>query len=224
MMNVGYASGHIKTPVLLWLINDCEKALAAEAYLAALCIALMLPDICSKANRVEKVQKRGEVGIRYKNWFNDYIGAYGNDSGDNSFTTAEYPCLTGDEAYALRCALLHEGLPRAEKLQTKIAIVIDDNAYCDRRGESFGVVYAINKDGVMEVQEKRIRINIRSFCMCLCNAAKKYYCEHKEYFDAVQAEAIDYGKWEANAEATTPEEKDNALSALCEYINDGGSL
>ena len=53
------------------LIDDMNNALSANCYLAALSIALMLPDICGKAEYPDL-----KVGERYKAWYDEFVGKY----------------------------------------------------------------------------------------------------------------------------------------------------
>lgn len=53
------------------LIDDMNNALSANCYLAALSIALMLPDICGKA-----AYPNLKVGDRYKAWYDEFVGKY----------------------------------------------------------------------------------------------------------------------------------------------------
>lgn len=68
--------------------DEIEKAQKAGAYIAALAMALTIPDMCC-----------GEMSHRtdYIQWYDDYVI-------DSQSSTG----LKGDECYALRCALLHQ--------------------------------------------------------------------------------------------------------------------
>ena len=55
--------------MLQQLIDDMNNALSANCYFAALSIALMLPDICGKA----EYPNMG-VGERYKAWHDNMLG------------------------------------------------------------------------------------------------------------------------------------------------------
>ena len=54
------------------LILDVDKAMDAEAYLAALSLMLTLPDICAKAKYGNSLGNKK----RYTRWYNEYIGQY----------------------------------------------------------------------------------------------------------------------------------------------------
>ena len=53
------------------IVDDVNKALDHNAYIAALTLALTIPDICGKAYYPELGNKR-----RYIKWFDEYIGQY----------------------------------------------------------------------------------------------------------------------------------------------------
>lgn len=54
------------------IIEEIDKSLEIEAYLSALSLVLILPDICGKAE-YDSNKKNKE---RYINWFDEYIGKY----------------------------------------------------------------------------------------------------------------------------------------------------
>lgn len=54
------------------LIDDVNKALNAEAYMAALALVLTIPDICAKAEYGDSLGNKE----RYVKWFDKYIGQY----------------------------------------------------------------------------------------------------------------------------------------------------
>ncbi len=66
------------------IVEEVKKAIQGEAYIAALGLALTIPDMCCGS---------GSLGRDYVSWFNQYV--------HNTY-------IKGDECYALRCSLLHE--------------------------------------------------------------------------------------------------------------------
>jgi len=71
-----------------------EDAVQQKNWLAALALSLLIPDICGRID--EPGEKRS--GHRYARWF------------DKSFSLKEGDkILAGDDCYALRCAITHEG-------------------------------------------------------------------------------------------------------------------
>src|SRR5699024_7362613 len=71
-------------------------------YYSALVVAFTLPDITSKLQRPDKYTKE-----RYVKWFEDYMQKdYKRIVGVGS---KEVVFLTGEDFYALRCSMLHQG-------------------------------------------------------------------------------------------------------------------
>lgn len=96
-------------------IDAIGNAITSENYFAALMMALTLPDICG---RLENPSSRS--GARYINWFNQYMRpkysrAVGADQRMHTF-------LSGEDCYALRCALLHQGEFDIESQSAQIAL------------------------------------------------------------------------------------------------------
>ena len=60
--------------IFLSRIDDIEFCLEHERYMAALALALTLPDICGKA---EFPSKHTSVTERYIKWFNQFVEPYG---------------------------------------------------------------------------------------------------------------------------------------------------
>ncbi|NYF23634.1 hypothetical protein [Sporosarcina sp. JAI121] len=82
--------------------NSIQESLAQQNYFAALALALMAPDICSKLEYPEKHTKE-----RYKNWFNELLAdKYQSEIGPQKEV---HNFLTGSDFYALRCSFLHQG-------------------------------------------------------------------------------------------------------------------
>lgn len=84
------------------LLNAIETAVLQENWYAALATALALPDICGWAEDPKVSSK-----ARYVAWFDRflrplYTSRVGHDQREVNF-------LTGNDCYALRCAVLHEG-------------------------------------------------------------------------------------------------------------------
>ncbi len=85
------------------LINSVNKSLDNGNYISALYLSLTLPDICARIESIDnKTSKK-----KYIEWFNAYLSQqYKHRIGSEN---KEHVFLTGDDLYALRCAVLHEG-------------------------------------------------------------------------------------------------------------------
>lgn len=97
------------------LIDDMNNALSANCYLAALSIALMLPDICGKA-----AYPNLKVGDRYKAWYDEFVGKYEiPPAEENCPDDTKMPYLSGEVVYSLRNSFLHQGTPNIESEKIK---------------------------------------------------------------------------------------------------------
>lgn len=67
-------------------IKSIEKAMSNKNYIAAITMAIIIPDICGQIEFNNK---------HYKKWFEAYMPATYNDH------------ITGSDAFAMRCAFLH---------------------------------------------------------------------------------------------------------------------
>ena len=90
--------------IFLARIDDITFCLEHERYIAALSLALTLPDICGKAEFPMDGATR-----RYIKWFNQFITQYKKSTSPYS---DDMPYLSGETVYNLRNAFLHSGNPQ----------------------------------------------------------------------------------------------------------------
>lgn len=166
------------------LVIEMNKVLNADCYLAALAIALMLPDICGKA----EYPTENSVAKRYIGWFDEYIGKY-----EKPPKADDMPYLSGEVIYNLRNSFLHQGTPnidinKIKQEQNKIDIfelIIEKKNKFDIYTDS----------GVLLNKKLRIyRVNIRRLCLIIGNTAIHYYENNKEKFNFFQYSIIDWDK------------------------------
>lgn len=152
-------------------IKSINDALETENHLAALALALTLPDICGQI----EYPKLG-VGQRYKHWFHNWVEhfyadpqGWTNEETINSSGKAINPSLTAEMCYALRNAFLHSGNSdlgsKAKDFDFKLSLL-----GADYRGEMRGR----NR----KVLNRSIWIDVSRLCKNLSKAAEDYY-EHK---------------------------------------------
>lgn len=151
------------------LIEEINKALDNNLYIIALTNALILPDICGKAEYPELKPMQ-----RYKKWYQEYIGEYErwpNDIEEKDLEEGEnIPYLSADVIYSLRCSLLHEGNPNVDKKQVdSFRLIIDEK-------NKFGLYVDMAGSNSYDM-------NIRRICMIICRTVKSYYDENKEKFN-----------------------------------------
>lgn len=150
------------------LIEEIEIALQNNMYLIALNTALILPDICGKAEYPTL-----STNERYKKWYDMYIAEPKNKSPNDTLQ------LTGNVVYSLRCSLLHEGNPNVSKDKTnidtfKLNIQDDYGVYLD----TSTIITHANRS-----VSRQYQVNVRGLCFKLCELAKKYYSENKDKFN-----------------------------------------
>lgn len=93
------------------LLSQVEVSVNSETYLLGLFVALALPDICGA---LESSNGRAS-GNRYKAWFKKWV-------------SPKYDgLLTGEQCYAYRCGVLHQGRGMHEKLGYSRIIFIEPN-------------------------------------------------------------------------------------------------
>lgn len=84
------------------LMAAIESAIVDENWVAALFVALSIPDICGYLE-----SPREGSGVRYERWFQKYVAArYSMRSGPE---LDHHQFFLGSDCYALRCAMFHEG-------------------------------------------------------------------------------------------------------------------
>lgn len=156
-------------------INEIERCLEQESYIAALSLTLTLPDMCGKA----KYPADG-VGKRYIKWYDEYIGQYEKPStpyGD------DMPYLSGEVVYSLRCGLLHAGNPDVDKDQVK-DITCKTNRFILRLGKRYsGDTSCASYGANWQVKEREYTLDVVSFCSKVMRIAKEYYEHNKSQFN-----------------------------------------
>lgn len=161
-----------------------KKCVENECFIAALNLALTLPDICGKAEYPdEKSTKR-----RYIDWYDQYVGYYEKPYGGGS---EDIPYSSGEVVYNLRNHMLHQGTPNIDasqiseercKIDRFILLIAD---VCD--GGSSRVSYGYD----MTVQERTLEVNTVNLCSKIGAVAKSYYRENPEKFTFIQFELQD---------------------------------
>ena len=157
------------------LIREIKVCLKNGCYMAALTIALTLPDICGKAQYPdEKSTKK-----RYVKWFDEYIKQCGIFPDNYS---SDIPYLSSELIYSLRCSVLHEGNPGIDKEKSNIDYF--ELIWRERESASstiFFVETVHNDDGSDKC--KKYSINLRYLCNLIYKATENYYNDNKELFN-----------------------------------------
>lgn len=115
--------------MLIRIIEECEKCMENECFIAALALALTIPDICGKAEYpAEKKNKN-----RYINWYDQNIGEIEKPAVPYGI---EPPYSSGELVYSLRNSMLHQGTLNID--QSKIT---EDRCKVDKFVLTIGSVY-----------------------------------------------------------------------------------
>ena len=148
------------------LVGAVLDAIRQDNLYGALFIALALPDICGKIENPTAGSKE-----RYIYWFNRYL----KDKYINHFHP-QIIFLTGEDMYAFRCALLHEG---TEDITTQSAKMSIDRFILISEGPHLNYF----KD-----QTKRLQISVKEFCTEICEAVEKWILDVKDNTDFIEYE------------------------------------
>lgn len=176
------------------LIDDVNKALNAEAYMAALALVLTIPDICAKAEYGDSLGNKE----RYIKWFDKYIGQYEicpREDGEE-----QLPYLSGEVVYSLRNNVLHQGTPNINTNKIKDEVnKIDEFSLVIERKNEFDLYLdssALSTECFMgQTNSKRsYKVNIRRLCVIICSVAKHIYEKNKEKFNFFNYKIIDWDK------------------------------
>lgn len=181
------------------LIQDVNKALDAEAYMAALSLVLTLPDICAKAEYGDSLKNKE----RYIKWFDEYIGQYEKPPVKSGAT--EMPYLSGEVVYQLRCSVLHQGTPNIDNSKIKDETCqIDHFTLVIERKKPFDIYVDSASISSMMYQEqsrpvRSYEVNIRRLCLIITSVTEGYYKENKDKFTFFSYDILD---WDESVERT----------------------
>lgn len=175
---------------MLERIEAINKAYVDKNYIAALSLALTIPDICAQAEYDNKLG----VGERYRKWFNEHIQEYYGESGimtlsnpsdkmkylDNHFRYK----FDAEACYKLRCAVLHSGNDdiKIHKNDYNFIIYATNPDPEKRLPCEITSVFVNNSKGVNQT----ILLDLDMFCYYMCKEAKESYEKNKEAFEPYQ--------------------------------------
>ena len=132
--------------------NSIRLSLEYENWYAALTLALTLPDICGKLEFPHK-----SSSARFIHWFNNYL----LDKYTKNIAGGSNVFLSGQDAYALRCAYLHQGEVNIEG--QRIRKVLSEFSF-----------YAPPKYSYIHCNKMNnsLQLQVDIFCMEVCNAVE----------------------------------------------------
>lgn len=169
--------------IFLARIDEIETCLKNECYIAALALALTLPDICGKSE-----YPNAGNGKRYIRWYNQYVGVYEKS---RSPYGVDMPYLNGEVVYSLRNNFLHAGNPNIEKEKIREENCKIDNFRLETGESLIGDTSHVRYGKEYEIEERTYTVNVRVLCMKLCRAAKGYYLENVDKFDFFKYDMVE---------------------------------
>lgn len=178
------------------IVNEINRCMENDCYLAALALALTLPDTCGKAEYPQENSSKK----RYIDWYDKNVGYYEKPPKSTNSET-EMPYLSGEVVYNLRCQYLHQSTPNIEAARIKEeACQIDDFTLLIEKKNEFdsymdsAAVFSsgTDPDGKNPLcQFRSYEVSIRRLCMILCLCAEAYYKENRDKFNFFQYEIVD---------------------------------
>jgi len=138
------------------LVSSVERALEQENWYAALFMALAFPDLCGNIQYPALPSKE-----RYIKWFDEYLSnEYTREVGP---TREKHVFLSGEDCYALRCSLLHEGRDIVSPQRCRKALdsflFITSGAHCN--------YFTVNGHTFLQ-------LNVRKFCGDVCASVQTW--------------------------------------------------
>lgn len=181
--------------MLLSIIDEMNKALDNDLYIAALSLALTIPDICGKAEYPELSKKTKE---RYIKWFDEHIGKFEVSPNENAGEVC--PHISGEVIYSLRNSMLHQGTPSIKKEDIhseenkidRFVLIKEPKNELDLYPDMSS--YAVDGWWMFKIGIKRTyHLSIRRFCFLISHTATAYYENNKEKFDFFDFIMVDKG-------------------------------
>ena len=165
------------------IIEEVKKSIENECFIAALALALTIPDICGKAE-----YPSAKNYDRYTKWYNDFVGK------DKRFSDpwgADMPYSSGELIYNLRNSMLHQGTPNINASKVK-----EERCKVDKFVLTISSIFDSGLSGVsygqdLKITKRTLEINIVDLCSVLCSKAEEYYAENQSKFDFFQYELKD---------------------------------
>jgi len=138
-------------------LDSIIKSLESKNWYAALFMTLVVPDICGALQHPNE-----KSGVRYVNWYNKYmLPKYSSAMGPRQEV---HVFLSGDDCYALRCSLLHEGTGDIGK-QTISKIL--ESVHFNQPSDEGGVLHCNQHNNVLQLQ-------VDIFCNDFVSAARQW--------------------------------------------------
>lgn len=161
---------------MLEKISDIREALNNKTYIAALALALTLPDICSQ---VENNRSNGNRTM-YIDWVNKYMPPESFEAALSGFEKQEFD---GEMCYSLRCKILHNGNTDVKSASLGVDVdsfrLVKPGSQYYKKGFHYREININGKPTYVTI------IAVDYLCEQLCNAAERFYhsVQNKSLFD-----------------------------------------
>lgn len=142
-------------------------AIDQRNYTAALFISLSLPDICVRLEAVTGVRPGRS---KYMAWFETYMGRYYTKA--IGYPPEVHAFMTGEDCYALRCALLHSG--RTQIDDDKVKTTLEKIHFTAVEGMHCNQLYGA------------LQIDVAIFCRQLCSGVLEWEQTFRSHFPEEQ--------------------------------------
>ena len=180
------------------IISSINQSLENKNYIAALALALTIPDKCGKI----EYPNLG-VGERYAAWYNAWC-----HSPDMDPYETQLPDADGSVIYQLRCAILHDNstelkytnLENKNKLDEFELEITDhyDGVYSIFaseivKDEEIQIINNKESQIINNKERRHMRIRIIDLCKMICYATGIYYEKNKEKVEqSTNIKVVDY--------------------------------
>jgi len=173
------------------VISEVRCCLEYKLYLAALALALMIPDMCGASENSGTQVKSYD---RYVTWFEKWVAPEymkfieANEEDEICFEKKSPYFFTGDACYALRCSFLHEGSSDVKrKGANKGGPEVADYQLRLVLGGSDGYGYSECRYGDLKVNRTyTATVNVAGLCENICCGAEQFYEARKKLDSAKQ--------------------------------------
>ena len=155
------------------LLKEIEICLKEKHYIAALMMALTIPDSCGK---MEYPKEKNTS--RYKKWYSNFVDNV-NYINEHILQPDEpkNPWLSADLVYSIRCNMLHENeskiddkdIHQEENKNVDFKLIFNESSCCER---------SVSNDGT----EKNFYVNSPYLTKLLLYAGKLYYKDNIDKF------------------------------------------
>lgn len=210
------------------LLEEIQRSLDNELFLAGLALALTLPDICGKA----EYPREDSSKKRYIQWYDENVGITEKPP-EFAQRDTEMPYLSGEVVYSLRCQFLHQGTPNIETKKIKEeACRIDDFTLLIEKKKNpeiymdSAAVFSGGTDSAGQYPAFRVRsyeVNVRRLCFVLSACAKAYYEKNPEKFDFFNYEIVDLDERKKQFFKARPDAQDIDWAEMLRLMDAGSN-